>query len=392
MKKQKIESNITEIKKNKEFQDDDWEFLADIESLINQPYKEKVKCVVFDIKITTLYQTEDCLFELGAIEIENLNYTNKTIHMNIKSENQIPIQIQNLKNANTSKNNLIHYKQDAKKQLKYFLDFVGDSYLITCDAVFNYNFLIKELDYWGLQRIDKKKIRCINKIYENLFKPQKTYKKEDIFFCEYYKNFKTYDPLYDCLFGITIITQIFFQLYKKCINEIMNHEIIKKIKVNLNKNFCVNIILNEKDNDSSNESREKNNEILERVNKKFDIKQEIINCNNDLNKINADVYWYFHRFFKKEPSQLEKEINSLSDLKDKLHNIGKNIDFVYDYCSESEKFRFNFKKHQKYIDEVLKSKYEIQKIKVKIEIIKKINTGIREYYIDFIDANYPYFV
>ena len=137
---------------------------------------------MFDIKITTLYQTEDCLFELGAIEIENLNYTNKTIHMNIKSENQIPIQIQNLKNANTSKNNLIHYKQDAKKQLKYFLDFVGDSYLITCDAVFNYNFLIKELDYWGLQRIDKKKIRCINKIYENLFKPQKTYKKEDIFF------------------------------------------------------------------------------------------------------------------------------------------------------------------------------------------------------------------
>ena len=120
MKKQKIESNITEIKKNKEFQDDDWEFLADIESLINQPYKEKVKCVVFDIKITTLYQTEDCLFELGAIEIENLNYTNKTIHMNIKSENQIPIQIQNLKNANTSKNNLIHYKQDAKKQLKCF--------------------------------------------------------------------------------------------------------------------------------------------------------------------------------------------------------------------------------------------------------------------------------
>ena len=43
MKKQKIESNITEIKKNKEFQDDDWEFLADIESLINQPYKEKIK-------------------------------------------------------------------------------------------------------------------------------------------------------------------------------------------------------------------------------------------------------------------------------------------------------------------------------------------------------------
>ena len=75
-----------------------------------------------------------------------------------------------------------------------------------------------------------------------------------------------------------------------------------------------------------------------------------------------------------------------------MYNVGKNIDLAYDYCSESEKFRFNFKKHQKYIDEVLKSKYEIQKFTVKIEIIKKINTGISEYYIDFIDANYPYFV
>ena len=67
MKKQKTESNITGIKKNKEFQDDNWKFLADIESLINQPYKEKVKYVVFDIKITSLYQTEDCLIESGAI-------------------------------------------------------------------------------------------------------------------------------------------------------------------------------------------------------------------------------------------------------------------------------------------------------------------------------------
>ena len=69
---------------------------------------------MFDIKITSLYQTEDCIFELGATEIENFKYTNKTIHMNIKSENQMPIQIQKIKNNDIPKNSLEYFKQDAK--------------------------------------------------------------------------------------------------------------------------------------------------------------------------------------------------------------------------------------------------------------------------------------
>ena len=130
---------------------------------------------------------------------------------------------------------------------------------------------------------------------------------------------------------------------------------------------------------------------MENVDKKIDIKQEIIKCNNDLKEIDVAVYWYFNYFFKKKSLQLEKEINSLNELKDKMNVIGENIDFVYNYCSESEKFRFNFKKYRKHIDDVLKSKYEIQKIKAKIEIMKIINTGINEFFIDFIDANYPYY-
>ena len=91
MEKQKME-NIVAEKRNEEFKEDNWNYLNDIESLYYQSYIKKVRCVVFDIKINSLYQTEDCIFELGATEIENFKYTNKTIHMNIKSENQIPIQ------------------------------------------------------------------------------------------------------------------------------------------------------------------------------------------------------------------------------------------------------------------------------------------------------------
>ena len=59
--------------------------------------------------------------------------------------------------------------------------------------------------------------------------------------------------------------------------------------------------MNEKDCNSSNENESQYNEILENVDKKFDIKQEIIKCNNDLKEIDVAVYWYFNYFFKKNP-------------------------------------------------------------------------------------------
>ena len=148
--------------------------------------------------------------------------------------------------------------------------------------------------------------------------------------------------------------------------------------------------MNKKDS-NSNENKEEYNEILENIDKKFDIKQEIINYNNDLKKIDNNVYWYFHCFFKKEQSHLKEDIYSLSELKEKFYIIGEIIDSVYKHCSESERFCLNFKKCQKYIDEILKPKYEIQKIKMEIEIIKIIDAVIYEHYIDFIDANFPYF-
>ena len=91
MENQKIESNLIKTKNNEEIQETNWDFLNDIESLINESNEKKLRCVVFGIKINNLYQTEDYVFEIGATEIEDFKFTNKTIHMNIKSENQILI-------------------------------------------------------------------------------------------------------------------------------------------------------------------------------------------------------------------------------------------------------------------------------------------------------------
>ena len=43
--------NIVAEKRNEEFKEDNWNYLNDIESLMNRSYIKKVRCVVFDIKI-----------------------------------------------------------------------------------------------------------------------------------------------------------------------------------------------------------------------------------------------------------------------------------------------------------------------------------------------------
>ena len=131
---------------------------------------------------------------------------------------------------------------EKKTNLQQFLDFVGDSYLITYDAIFNYCFLIKKLDFLGLKRINKNKIRCVHKIYEK-FKLQKTYDEKNTFIlCDHFKKFKTDDPFYDCLFGVTIIAQLFFQLYKKFIDETINQSIKKNTNENVNNIFFDNVL------------------------------------------------------------------------------------------------------------------------------------------------------
>ena len=95
--------------------------------------------------------------------------------------------------------------------------------------------------------------------------------------------------------------------------------------------------------------------------------------------------------WERNPSKKKKEINSLEEIKKQFYIISKKINRVFEYCSKNDEFNYIIKKYQKYIDEVLKPKYEIQKIKMKIEIIECMNAGINAYYTNFIDANPPYY-
>ena len=74
---------------------------------------------------------------------------------------------------------------------------------------------------------------------------------------------------------------------------------------------------------NSRNENEESNEILENIYKKFDVKKEIINFNNDLKEINNNIYWHFHFFLRKRPPELKEDINSLDELKEKFCCIKK---------------------------------------------------------------------
>ena len=116
-----------------------------------------------------------------------------------------------------------------------------------------------------------------------------------------------------------------------------------------------------------------------------------MDCYKDLKEIDTKIYWYLYRFMGEKSFQEKKEINSFDEMKKQFYIISKKINKVFEHCSKNDEFNYIFKKYQKYIDEVLKPKYEIQKIKMKIEIIECMNAGIDACYTNFIDANPPYY-
>ena len=65
--------------------------------------------------------------------------------------------------------------------------------------------------------------------------------------------------------------------------------------------------------------------IKKKIDKKFDIKQEIIDCNKYLEKIDINAHSYLRYFKREEPPSEKEDINSLDELEKKFYNISKKI-------------------------------------------------------------------
>ena len=149
-----------------ESQEENWQFLNDIESVLKKSFLDKLRCIVFNIESAKLNQNNQIL-ELSAIEIENFKITGKIFWIYIKPKDFILNIFHDLDNEIYCAYSKYweYYSQDSKKKLQNFIDFIGNnSYLISHDSISDYYLLEEELNFWNLSMIEKNRFRSINQI------------------------------------------------------------------------------------------------------------------------------------------------------------------------------------------------------------------------------------
>ena len=272
----KIKKDLNQMKKKI-----DWGFLSDIESLLELNLKKKLRCIVFDTETTGIYHTKGHILELAAVEVVNFELTGRIIHIYIKPRVFIPKNVQEINHIKYDdyKNFWEYYNQGTKSQLQHFLNFIGnDTYLIAHNATFDYYFLMDELNYWGLPEISEKRFRCTLRITKKIFKSKciKTSNHELNTLCNYFKILVNPNEgsFHNGLFDAIMTSKLFICLYKNYFY-INGDDIPQKYKEKNNKEQKNNII-----------------EKIDKINlndKKMDIKQEIIDCNNNFKKNYFDL-------------------------------------------------------------------------------------------------------
>jgi len=100
--------------------------------------------------------------------------------------------------------------ENEKQLLTNFLAFVGKSIVFTHNAIFDYNFISKELDFHKLPRIPRENFRCTLKTFQK-FNPQQKYSLEkcaDHFQIEYDKT-RLHSGIYDTEVTAKVLEKIF---------------------------------------------------------------------------------------------------------------------------------------------------------------------------------------
>ena len=213
-----------------------YEYLNDIETLFKIMPQKKNRCIIFNIKTSGIIYEKDHMMELSAVEVENFKLTSKMVHIYIQPREFLSKNIQKLNNIKyyDYKNYWEYYNQSTKKQLKNFLDFIGnESYLITHIASSNIYFLEKELKKWDLLTISKERFRSTFEMSNEIFKLKKIknpnyIKLED--FCYFFGIYGNYNESHclNSLFECIMTSRLLICLYK----EYNNYKENKYLKYN----------------------------------------------------------------------------------------------------------------------------------------------------------------
>ena len=138
---------------------EEWNFLYNLPSTLG-------RYIVFDTETTGLIPKYDQILEIAATEIINGKSTGNQFHVFIKPRTKIKKEATEFNKMDNDfyKNFYENVFENEKQLLLNFLRFVNNSLIFAHNAIFDFNFINKELEFHNLPTIPKEKFRCTMRI------------------------------------------------------------------------------------------------------------------------------------------------------------------------------------------------------------------------------------
>ena len=256
------------------------------DSLIQLPPK-KGRYIVLDTETTGLDPKENNIIELAAIEICNGKLTGREFHSFMSPRYNINKSAEE-KHKMSQNFYQIFYKDvyiSDKQNFESFLKFIGNSIIFAHNAIFDMKFINKDLKYWGLNTLTRKRFRCSMRLFKLIVKPDSKKQKYKLeYCCSFFNLTAPIENFHSAIFDAFMTARMVCCLFQYKNNLISPYKTLSDISGELTKGSTehdVSNINNHNEDVNKDLKKNKNIEIEKEVNKDKDIKnQEKIKNNN----------------------------------------------------------------------------------------------------------------
>ena len=195
--------------------------------------KTLLREIVFDTETTGLDETTDRVIEIGCIELMNHVPTNKTFHVYINPEREVP---ENVIKVHGITSDFLKDKPKFSEIADDFLNFIKDSKLVAHNASFDIKFINSEL-----KRIGKEELSwdLVIDTLQLSRKKNKTLSRHNLdSLCRYYNIDNSHRDLHGALLDANLLVEVYIELlggktidlFKTEDSEFDDEDLLKKIK------------------------------------------------------------------------------------------------------------------------------------------------------------------
>ncbi len=241
--------------------------------------------IVLDTETTGLEPKENNIIEIAGIEIINGKLTGNQFHCFLKPRFKI------LKSAEEkhkmSQNFYEDYYQDCyksdKENLLNLIKFIGNSLIFAHNSIFDMKFLNKELQYYNISPIPRRRFRCTMKIFKQIIKPNSLKQNYSLYHCCKFFNLSApIENFHSAIFDSFMTARVLCCLFQWQKNKI-EKEYYKLLSYNLRKSDYINEVDNYLNYYNNNLFSLRSESLSEFNNAGYQLiyeKQNNINCNS----------------------------------------------------------------------------------------------------------------